>query len=127
VIGGILAFIVAGIIFYLSSLQNSSYPSHPSYFSVVAHICEYALLALLLTVAFNSPKRKLWQVALLAIIVASLYGISDELHQYFVPTRHCDPFDWLADTLGAFLGSATMVWIISARQVKKSRSRDTLL
>ena len=40
-----------------------------------------------------------------AVIGASLYGVSDEFHQLFVPGRMCDPMDWLVDTAGAALGS----------------------
>ena len=38
-------------------------------------------------------------------VVASLYGMTDEFHQYFVPDRACDPLDWLIDTCGATLGA----------------------
>ncbi len=41
----------------------------------------------------------------LAIALASAYGITDEVHQAFVPGRHADPLDWLADTAGAALGA----------------------
>ncbi len=30
--------------------------------------------------------------------------MTDELHQLFVAGRHCDPVDWLVDTLGAAVG-----------------------
>lgn len=36
-----------------------------------------------------------------AWVVASLYGVSDEYHQSFVPGRTSDPADALADTAGA--------------------------
>ena len=41
----------------------------------------------------------------MAIIAASIYGASDEYHQYFVPGRVCDWVDWVADTLGATLAA----------------------
>ena len=34
---------------------------------------------------------------------AILYGISDEIHQAFVPKRSADPWDLLADATGAIL------------------------
>ena len=37
------------------------------------------------------------------LLLAACYGISDELHQYFVPGRHCTGSDVLADTVGALL------------------------
>ena len=42
---------------------------------------------------------------MLAILASFLYGISDEIHQAFVPMRSCDVFDALFDLLGAVLGA----------------------
>lgn len=49
--------------------------------------------------------RTLWLLALAAVAIASLYGVTDEFHQSFVPDRACDPVDWLVDTAGAALGA----------------------
>ena len=35
---------------------------------------------------------------------ASLYGISDDIHQYYVPYREADIFDGVADVIGAIIG-----------------------
>lgn len=40
---------------------------------------------------------------LIAILLTSLFGAVDELHQYFVPGRSADYQDWLADTIGAII------------------------
>lgn len=48
--------------------------------------------------------------------IASAYGISDELHQSFVPGRDCNVWDWLADTLGAIIGAGLVM--VSARKWK---------
>jgi VanZ family protein len=40
----------------------------------------------------------------LSIISASLYGVSDEIHQSFVPYRHGSFTDVIADILGAVCG-----------------------
>lgn len=53
----------------------------------------------------RSSVRVSWLAVLLAVACASLYGVTDELHQYFVPGRACDPADWLVDTCGAVLGA----------------------
>lgn len=44
-----------------------------------------------------------------ALLVAVLYGISDEIHQYFVPGRSPDPLDVAADALGAAIAVALAV------------------
>lgn len=41
---------------------------------------------------------------ILILFIAIAYGIFDEIHQYFVPTRVMDIMDILADTLGAIFG-----------------------
>jgi VanZ family protein len=41
---------------------------------------------------------------LLSAISATLYGISDEIHQSFVPFREAEVADVIADTIGAFSG-----------------------
>jgi VanZ family protein len=38
-------------------------------------------------------------------MIGALYGISDEIHQYFVPGRVMDWTDAVADTCGIALGS----------------------
>jgi hypothetical protein len=38
-----------------------------------------------------------------ALIIASLYGAADEIHQSFIPGRDAAPGDWAADTAGAAL------------------------
>lgn len=44
--------------------------------------------------------------ALLAVALATAYGVSDEYHQSFVPERESDPFDVLKDFGGALVGAA---------------------
>jgi VanZ family protein len=40
-----------------------------------------------------------------SVISTVLYGLSDEIHQYFVPERSADPLDWLADAVGGVAGA----------------------
>lgn len=44
------------------------------------------------------------KVLIFSFIFSVLYGVSDELHQYFVPNRLCDLYDVLADAAGAAAG-----------------------
>jgi VanZ family protein len=47
-----------------------------------------------------------WRGALWGLVAASLFGITDEWHQSWVPGRSVEPEDWVADTLGAALAVA---------------------
>lgn len=40
-------------------------------------------------------------MALMATLISGAYGVSDEIHQHFVPPREADVLDVVADTLGA--------------------------
>jgi VanZ family protein len=43
--------------------------------------------------------------ALLAVALATGYGVTDELHQGFVPNRNADPWDVVKDCGGAVVGA----------------------
>ncbi len=53
------------------------------------------------------PQHPHWKFLILTVIsVLALIGIIDEFHQSFTPGRSGnDPYDWLADVLGATAGS----------------------
>ena len=68
----------------------------------IAHLLEYALLAILAARAFRgSPREGLrdrWFLASLALIV--VYALLDEYHQSFVPSRTGSFYDSLIDMTG---------------------------
>lgn len=70
------------------------------------HFACFALLGALFLRAFNTTpiKHNLTLVLILSVLLSSLYGISDEIHQHFVPFRTADPMDVLADILGSIAG-----------------------
>lgn len=93
-----------GLIFYLSSRQNIPLPKLPINFDKVIHMCAYIPLAYLFYLSLKKSGIKKYTFVL-AVICACIYGITDELHQVFVPGRDADVIDLLADALGAYLGS----------------------
>ena len=51
---------------------------------------------------------------MLSILLSSLYGISDEIHQSFVPYRTADVMDALADIIGSAFGVGVLsLWLKS--------------
>jgi VanZ family protein len=99
------------ILYCLLIFIQSSYPSIKSvpelpYSDKVLHFFAYALLGALFLRAFKTSriKNKVTLIVTLSILLSSLYGISDEIHQHFVPYRDADLVDVLADMLGAVMG-----------------------
>jgi len=65
---------------------------------------------------------------LLSIVLSSGYGISDEIHQYFVPSRNSDILDALADICGSIAG-VLAYWriFIFRRRVEGQEPESTLV
>jgi len=99
-----------GAIFGFSSLPGSSVPGGIGGY---AHFGAYALLGALLFVAFAHETEPGRAVAY-AVLTASLYGVTDEFHQAFVPGRVPDAADWGMDTLGALAGALTALYALRA-------------
>jgi len=73
------------------------------------HTAEYGGLAFLLCRAWRGEGFRGRTATLLAVLLASLYGASDEWHESFVPLRTPDVLDWLADTLGSAIGAVAFI------------------
>ncbi len=96
------------VIFTMSSIPGSSLPGG---YSFQGHLAEYTVLGALVMLALRHSPRRL-TVALIAVAACSLYGVTDELHQAFVPLRTPDVLDWATDTVGAAAGvGAAFAWL----------------
>jgi len=75
---------------------------------VQGHLGEYFVFGALLSLAL-APSRPWGRAVAIAIILASLYGVTDEVHQHFVAQRTPDVVDWGFDTIGAVAGALCAV------------------
>lgn len=104
----------AAAIFTLSSM--SRLPAPPDAFTDKhAHVTAYAILAALIVWGFTdgAPARTTWRTAAAAAVLATLYGVTDEWHQSFVPGRELSGADLAADALGALLAAGALrAWAI---------------
>lgn len=107
----ILFYWLPALICCLLIFIQSSYPSPESFpglpfIDKFLHFAVYALLGALLYRAFRTLRirNNLKLVMLFSILLSSLYGISDEIHQHFVPFRNADFMDALADMIGSVCG-----------------------
>lgn len=111
-------------IFALSSQE--SLPSLPGGLTdYTGHFIGYAILGVLLLRGFAGAawrgvtSRAGW----LAVAVSSAYGVTDEVHQLFVPGRSATVEDWIADTLGAIAG-VTLVRAAARVMTRAGGGRD---
>ena len=103
----LLLVIWAGVLFWLSSSSGEGglFGLLPAGSDKIAHGIAYLVLGAAGSMATGSRSGG----ALLAV----LFGISDEIHQSFVPGRSADLWDLVADSVGALLGAylaPLLVW-----------------
>ena len=97
----------AAAIFYMSSLETISLPDLKiSMEDKLLHAMAYFLFGMLLIRAFHYGGAKPLSKKLIVTVVllGFIYGLSDEIHQYFVPGRSSEVLDWLADAIGIMFG-----------------------
>ena len=121
------AILWAAVLFALSSRPTLPVPvSLGGGLDKVAHFGAFAILGFLLArAALASHLSIVWP-----LLIGLLYAASDEIHQYFVPGRHADPADWLADALGV---TVACIFVYSRRfrrnaphDVAKERPADPI-
>ena len=88
----------ASAIFWLSSQQMLVEAPWALGWDKLHHCTAYAVGGAAFAYALRG--RLPW----LAVALGVLYGASDEVHQWFVPGRHADVRDWVADAVGAVAG-----------------------
>ena len=109
----------AGFIFFLSSRPSSAYegmadaaPPIPGLSYLLHGLLYLVLAALLLRWLLSSERRPFasarMRTGVFVIAVACIYGLSDGVHQAFVPDRAFEALDLLADTAGA--AAAVAIW-----------------
>jgi VanZ family protein len=91
-----------------------------------AHGVGYGLLGAVLIRALAGSRLKgvTWSRAGLAVLLATLYGVSDEFHQSFVPGRSPDRLDVLADCIGAALAVVVIAGAARAWGILKFSPRS---
>ena len=84
------------------------------------HFTEFAVLGVLLFLCMRGIKH----AVLTPWIVGTIYAISDEIHQYFVPGRACEIEDVLIDSFGVIFGVLIASLFIFAFSRKKHSEKN---
>lgn len=99
----VVAGAYAALIFWGSTRTWSLPGAGGSDVSPIYHAIEYGILALLVLWALRSTGVPLARARTIAVAVALLYGVTDEIHQMFVPGRYPALLDLAADGVGAWI------------------------
>jgi VanZ family protein len=111
------------VIFHLSAEPNPLPTVTEHVWDKILHFVEYGGLAFVICRAFAGEGLGWLTAIVVAALVASLYGASDEWHQAFVPNRSSDVHDWMADSIGALAGAAAFIMFSTALRRRHRRPR----
>ena len=112
------AIVICSISVYLSS--QPTIEKMPSFWNAdkLVHVVCFGGLSFWVAFACNLKANSLKEI-ILPLSIVSIYGIIDEIHQSFTPGRSCSVFDWIADTVGAFLGA--LIFFLIIKIIKRSK------
>jgi polysaccharide biosynthesis protein VpsQ len=111
-----------------SSLEYLLYEGNSLYLTIgmaleLAHLFEFGLLYLFIIMAFLTygplTKTKMYTAA----IISLLYGVGDEVHQFFIPYRSASFIDLLKNFIGVFV----ILYITNKYYFNKPESRLAIL
>jgi VanZ family protein len=93
------------LVWKMSSEPQNAYVELPNlsvdrFLKESLHLVEFAILYLLFVFAAHFNKKLTPMSNLLFAVLAALYGLTDELHQYFVPSRSATLIDLVKDIIG---------------------------
>jgi VanZ family protein len=117
---------VMALIFVLSSqsgLKVSEDPAVDKPFRVSGHLLAYAALAGTSLLALSWGRHPRLRDAVIALGISVLYGLSDELHQSYVPDRMGRIDDVITDTVGALIGIG-LAWVALTVRARRRKGPE---
>ncbi len=104
-----ITIIIAIAIFYISSLTFAGVAPGTSLKALLYHLTAFFFLGLFLLISLVKGKAE--NLVIVAVLIAVIYGITDEIHQFFVPGRASAISDVLVNNVG--ITFAFLVYYIS--------------
>jgi VanZ family protein len=93
-------------IFYMSSRSSVPMPDLWDGQDKLMHFVTYAIFGFFAARSVRAAGGEMsWRVVVGSAVFSVLYGVSDEVHQSFVPGRDASGNDLIADALGGFAGA----------------------
>lgn len=111
--------LLSAIIFYLSHQNKIQFlPSSILQYDKVLHFIAYFTYGISTFTMLYTVKRTERKIIHIGLVLSVLFAISDEIHQFFVPGRMMDFYDFIADLLG-ILFSILFFHLILKRKLKQ--------
>ena len=116
----LITILIAMTIFIFSSLtfETSISEGAKSALPIIYHICAFFFLSLFLFISLVNGKEN-FLLFFTAFLLSIAYGITDEIHQFFVPGRFCSIIDVGFDAIGVIFASIIYLISLKYRKVKK--------
>ncbi len=111
------------LIFILTSIPGEIMPKIFGFSDKIKHFGAYLVLSILLGFTLYLQNRftnisKKWIV--FTLLITSIYGLFDEVHQIYIPGRYFDWWDFFADVVGSVVGIVLVKIIISEKPINQS-------
>lgn len=95
-------------VFILSSLPSNAVVELPdstidAFIKESLHLVEFAILYGLLVLAVFTTGKFSYKWNVFCAVISILYGLSDEIHQSFMPYRSATLIDFIKDTIGVLV------------------------
>ena len=101
-------------VFYASSLAGDEVGKYLPTFAwhKFAHFVAYSAGAVILALCLRFSTAWSWKkIAIVSVVVVSIYGATDEFHQSFTPGRGPAVRDWAIDTVSGMLGVGVLLLV----------------
>ncbi|MBT4135745.1 VanZ family protein [archaeon] len=115
-----ITLIIAITIFIMSSISFKSSSNLFEIKTITYHFLAFFFLCFFLSISLTKGKKT--NLIPLSIIFSILYGISDEIHQLFVPNRYFAISDILTDTAGIL--TSAFIYLILIRSYHNKSKKD---
>ncbi|MFC2133613.1 VanZ family protein [Bacteroidota bacterium] len=109
------------ILFILTSIPTDALPSPFGISDKLEHFAAYFVLSFLMTLTLYFREKNDWfskHYLIAGVLISSFYGVFDEIHQFFIPGRYCEFYDFLANVLGTLTGSSLVFHLLKTHNQK---------
>ncbi len=120
----IITILIAVFIFFISSLSFKTAPvGGYGWRTTVYHFYVFFFLSVFLLISIIKGKTKKKNLVFLVIILAIVYGITDEIHQIFVPGRTFAIYDILINCAGILFATYLYSLILLGKRIKNKNNK----